>query len=351
MCVGDHLPPNLASNACKSSSAATPTELWAMRSVCSSLPPSVQPRLPSLPPFSFHPQEALKRWHPGPFGTFRKDTTPRPPPSKHRPSELCGGETSKSQSMTFVDTRARNRTFCHEPSLAQPSHCAARSPLVAKEVEETATPVCASSRKSNTLNTALGSTDAGAHSSTSSLFALPVMGKATHLPVSNHHQVAPVALENALHIPLRRRDLWPALRHPYILHQGGASLGIPDTKTSVARSSSARTSTFMSLSLPLALTSEPDSRHTPANVLSVGTVVLRKSARNGECCSVPSQEVKSGSAFTRGVGDGESLKHQCPTCSWFYLEIRVLSGTQGRHHRTLGWSATRSEPGWWRTTG
>ena len=74
--------------------------------------------------FSFHPQEALKRWHPGPFGTFRKDTTPRPPPSKHRPSELCGGGTSKSQSMTFVDTRARNRTFCHEPSLAQPSYCA-----------------------------------------------------------------------------------------------------------------------------------------------------------------------------------------------------------------------------------
>ena len=52
-------------------------------------------------------------------------------------------------------------------------------------------------------------------------------------------------------------------------------MGSPDANTSIACSSSARTSTFMSLNLEFKRTNAPASRHTLARVLSVGTALVR----------------------------------------------------------------------------
>ena len=199
---------------------------------------------------------------------------PRPPPSKHRPSELCGGETSK---WTPVRTTALSaRTFsCPTLPLCYTQPVGGQGGR-----GDGHTGMREQSKKQHSEHL-WGLLTRGAHSSTSSLFALPVIGKATTFtpsPITTKWHLFPWRTLFVFRFVGASSDQHCAIR-TFCSRAGQAwEARTPKLQWPVRRLSGPRRS----------WRSAPDSRHTPANVLSVGTVVLRKSARTGDCCSVPS---------------------------------------------------------------
>ena len=129
---------------------------------------------------------------------------------------------------------------------------------------------------------------------------------------------------------------------------------VMSANTSIARSSSARTSTFMSLNLAFTWTNAPASRHTLAKVLSVGTALVCNLPDEGTLLGVfpRSREKLRIRNWHRLWGEAGGVS-RTPMCGMLLVPpgILILLGNRGGQHWTLGRSATEGEPGWRHTTG
>ena len=133
--------------------------------------------------------------------------------------------------------------------------------------------------------------------------------------------------------------------------------GRPDATTSISRSSVTETYTFMSRNFTLRVTVAPASRHTRANVLSVGTARLFNPPECGQTARcLPKMSFWPPHSHLASVkSNGKRKFHstsvrKCMGCTW-------NSGPVGEPWKTaptpgpLGQSGTASEPGRWRMTG